>query len=141
MKVLIIYESLTGTTRRAAFMIAERLYEEGHEAVVSPVTHVDLQALKEADLVVVGTWTDGIVFFGQGPGRAERLRRLPVMYGKRCVVYCTYAIDPGHTLEKLADILRDRGADVVGGLAIRRGALEEGVEELVRRLLALLVPA
>lgn len=135
MKALIIYESLTGTTRRAAHLIAGHLRRSGHEAVVCPVTAVDLQALKEADLVIVGSWTDGIVFFGQRPGRAHRLRRLPVMHGKRCVVFCTYAIDQGRTLEKLADIVRGLGADVIGGYAIRRGELAEGVEEFVARLL------
>jgi flavorubredoxin len=141
-RALIIYESLTGTTRRAAHLIAERLREAGHEAVVSPVTHVDLQALKQADLVIVGAWTDGIVFFGQRPGRAHRLRRLPVMNGKRAVVYCTYAVDQGHTLEKLAAIVRDRGAEVVGGYAIKRTALEEGVDDFVARVLdALPAPA
>lgn len=135
MKALIIYESLTGTTRRASYLIADRLREAGHEAVVSPVTHVDLQALKEADVVIVGAWTDGIVFFGQRPGRAHRLRRLPVMNGKRCVVFCTYAVDQGRTLEKLADIMRARGAEVVGGYAIRRTRLTEGVDEFVARVL------
>lgn len=138
MRALIIYESLTGTTRRAAHLIAERLREAGHEAVVSPVTHVDLQALKEADLVIVGAWTDGIVFFGQRPGRAHRLRRLPVMHNKRAVVFCTYAIDQGRTLEKLADIVRSRGAEVVGGYAIKRTELTEGVDEFVGRVLDVL---
>ena len=135
MKALVIYESLTGTTRKAARLIAGSLESAGWEATVSPVVQVDMQSLAGADLVIVGSWTDGFVFIGQRPGRSGRLKALPVMYGKQCVVYCTYAIDPGQTLEKLSSILRGRGADVLGGYAIRRDRLTRDVAEFVSRLL------
>ena len=135
MKALVIYESLTGTTRKAAGLIAGSLESTGWEATVSSVTHVDMQSLADADLVIVGSWTDGFVFIGQRPGRSGRLKALPVMYGKKCVVYCTYAVDPGQTLEKLSTILRGRGADVLGGYAIRRDRLTRDVAEFVSRLL------
>jgi hypothetical protein len=85
--------------------------------------------------VVVGSWTDGFFVVGQRPGRAGRLRNMPVIDGKKAVVYCTYALNPGKTLEKLADIVRDRGGDVVGGMAIRRDDIPGGVHEFVGRLL------
>lgn len=134
-RALVIYESLTGNTRKAAGLIATRLVEAGHEASVSPVDRVDMQALKDADLVVVGAWTDGFIFVGQRPGRAARIRALPVMVGKRCAVFCTYAIDSGRTLDKLSAIMRDRGADVLGGFAIRRDRMQTDVDEFVDRLL------
>jgi hypothetical protein len=135
MKALVIYESLTGNTRKAAGLIAGSLESAGWEAVVSPATQVDMQSLAAADLVIVGSWTDGFVFVGQRPGRSGRIKALPVMYGKKCIVYCTYAIDPGQTLEKLSAILRDRGADVLGGYAIRRDRMNRDVAEFVGRLL------
>lgn len=135
MKAVVIYESLTGNTRKAAGMIAGALEQAGWEASVSPVTHVDMRALAAADLVIVGSWTDGFIFVGQRPGRAGRLEKLPVMVGKRCVVYCTYAIDPGRTLDKLSHIMRGRGADVLGGYAIRRDRMARDVAEFVGRLL------
>ena len=139
MRALVIYESLTGNTRKAAGLIAARLTEAGHEAAISPVSRVDMQALKDAELVVVGSWTDGFIFVGQRPGRAGRLRALPVMVGKRCAVFCTYAIDSGATLDKLSAIMRDRGADVIGGFAIRRDRIQADVDEFVARLLAVAV--
>jgi hypothetical protein len=56
-------------------------------------------------------------------------------------VYCTYAIDPGQTLEKLSAILRDRGADVLGGYAIRRDRMTRDVREFVNRTLDVVAPA
>jgi hypothetical protein len=133
---VVISESLTGNTRRTATLIARELSAQGVSAVACPITAIDYQALSAADLVIVGTWTDGVVLFGQRPGRAHRLRALPSIAGKRAVVFCTYAVDPGRTLDKLSDIVRDRGGDVIGGMAIRRTDLAGGARELVSRLLS-----
>lgn len=136
MRAVVIYESLTGNTKRAAQLIAARLAEAGVATPVCPVTQVDYQALSAADVVIVGSWTDGVFVVGQRPGRSQRLRALPVMDRKRCVVYCTYALNPGKTLAKLSRIMEERGAEVLGGMAIRRNDLEGGAREFVERLLA-----
>ena len=136
MNAVVISESLTGNTRRAAGLIAAELVARGVAAVACPITAIDYQALSAADVVMVGTWTDGIVFFGQRPGRAHRVRAMPSIAGKKAVVFCTYAVDPGRTLDKLSDIVRERGGDVIGGMAIRRTDLEGGAVDLVDRLLA-----
>jgi hypothetical protein len=133
---MLIYESLTGNTERAAGLIGEQLSRGGLEiAGMSPTTAVDLQALSESDLVVVGTWTDGILVVGQRPGRAGRLSQLPAMQGKRAVVFCTYAINPGRTIDKMMAIIGGRGADVIGGLALHRRHLEDGAKDFSTRLL------
>jgi flavorubredoxin len=135
MNVVVLYESLTGNTRRAAELIAAQLGRAGVDAVVSPVHRPDYQAMAVADVVVVGSWTDGIFVVGQRPGRAHRIQALPVLDRKPCVVYCTYAINPGRTLTKLSRIMEERGARVLGGMAIRRNDLSGGAREFVSRLL------
>lgn len=134
MRAVVIYESLTGNTRRAAGVIARQMTAQGVETVACPITAIDYQALSAADLVIVGSWTDGVFVVGQRPGRAHRLRALPSLSGKRAVVYCTYAINPGRTLDKMTAIIEGRGAQVIGGMAIRRTDLEGGAEELAGRL-------
>jgi hypothetical protein len=138
MRAIVIYESLTGNTRKAGHMIAAELTAAGVESVACPITAVDLQALSEAELVVVGTWTDGLIFFGQRPGRVGRLARLPVIDGKLAAVYCTYAIETGRTLEKLSGVVGRRGGNVIGGMAIKRTNLEGGSREFVDRLIGAL---
>jgi sulfite reductase alpha subunit-like flavoprotein len=135
MNAAIIYESLTGNTRRTAHFIRQELAKAGVAASVSPITNIDYQALEVADLVIVGTWTDGMIFVGQRPGRAGRLYHLPVLNRKLCLVYITYAIDPGKTLQKLTAIVEERGGNVLGGMAIRRNDLEGGTRDFVTRLL------
>src|SRR3954470_14243707 len=135
MKAVVIFESLTGNTRRTAELIGKELTRNGVAATVCPITRIDYQALAEADLVVIGTWTDGMILVGQRPGRAGRIRALPVLHGKRAAVFCSYAVDPGKTLAKLTGIVEARGAEVLGGLAIKRSRIPSGAHDFVERVL------
>ncbi len=134
MKAVIIFNSLTGTTEKAAYRIASEMRALRIEATPVAIGDVDQAAVDEADLVVVGTWTDGIVILGQKPAGARKLKGLPRMDGKRAVVYCTYAVDPGQTLDKLVALVEALGADVIGGFALARHDLEADVAEFVDRL-------
>lgn len=136
MKALVIWESMTGTTRRAAGHIAVGLRAGGLETRTCSATRVDHQALSDADLVVVGSWTDGLVLVGQKPGRQAKLRHLPFLTGKRAYVYCTYAVDAGHAVDKLAAIVEDRGATVVGRRKVHRFHLARDCEAIVAEVLA-----
>jgi flavodoxin len=136
MRAIVIYESLTGNTRRAAEIIARELGTRGVATTVCNITAVDLEALSAAELVLVGTWTDGLFFFGQRPGRAGRMKeKLPAMRGKKAATFITFALEPRKALDKLSAIVRATGADVIGGMAIRRDDLEGGARELADRLL------
>jgi hypothetical protein len=137
MRTFVVYESLTGKTAKTAQLIAAHLRAAGVTVTaVCNVTDIDLQALADADTVIVGTWVDGLILFGQRPGRQGRLWNLPALAGKRAVVYVTYAIDAGKALDKLVAIVESRGAAVLGGLTIRRDDLAGGARELVDGLLA-----
>ena len=59
--------------------------------------------------------------------------------GKRAVVYCTYAVDPGRTLDKLVALVEEKGAEVIGGFALVRHDLAADVSEFVDRLTPALV--
>jgi flavodoxin len=141
MSAVVIYQSLTGNTRKAAEALATGLTAEGLPTIACKVDAVDYQALHEADLVVVGGWVDGFVMFGQRPGQAGKLRKIPALRGKRAVVFMTYAIDSGKALEKLADLVSAHGAEVVGGVTIRRDRLQQGVAALTDQILDVVTPA
>jgi flavodoxin len=137
MNAVVIYESLTGNTRKAADRIARELAGAGVSATACPFNNIDFPALAAADLVVVGSWVDGVFLFGQRPGREGRLwNKMPAIDGKVCAVYCTYALKPGSTLEKLTNTVEGHGGEVVGGLAIQRHRIEAGAADFAERLLA-----
>jgi hypothetical protein len=140
-EAVVIYESLTGNTARAGQAIATGLTAAGVTTTSFPTTRINFQALANADLVVVGSWVDGLLIVGQRPGRLGRITSLPALAGKKAVVYLTYAIDPGKSLQKLSDAVAGLGADVLGGTTIRRDRLEVGVDDLVERILGITAAA
>lgn len=141
MRAVVIYESLTGNTKKTAYLIGQGLQGSGWDVSVCPVTSVDLAALHAADLVVVGSWTDGVFVTGQRPGRLGRLRALPAMAGKKAVVFVTYALHSGKVLEKMTAEVEALGAEVIGGMTIRRDDLAGGAQDIVRSLSRLVVTA
>ena len=132
MQVVVTYESRTGNTQRAARLVAGGLKDAGAEVTLGPVEYPDYKALAEADLVVVGTWTDGLFFFGQRPGGAGKIARsLPDLWDKRVYTYVTYAKNPGRSHEKLAEIMAAKGARPLGTEAFHRRRLDEEVPRFV----------
>jgi flavorubredoxin len=134
-EAVVIYESLTGNTAKAGQAIAAGLTEAGVPTTAFPITQIDYQALSRAELVIVGSWVDGLILVGQRPGRLGRITSMPALAGKRAVVYLTYAIKAGKALEKLSAAVSGAGADVLGGQTIRRDKLESGVSDFVDRVL------
>ena len=137
MKAALLIESLTGNTRRAGEMIAANLEQSGWTVTgSSPVKQPDFGSIQEADMVIVGTWVHGLFVVGQAPWGVAAISQLPTMKGKKAAVFCTFALSPGKTLDRLTTVVSQRGAEVIGGLALNRGKLEAHSEEFVSRLVA-----
>lgn len=139
MDAVIIYESLTGTTQRAAHLIGDGFFEHHIGTQIYPLSGVNLEAAQTiagADLVIIGTWTDGALIVGQKPAKHKKLKQLPDLTGKKCLVFCTYAIHPGKTIPKLTKIVEGLGGDVLGGMTFRRDHLVEDSAEFVARAVA-----
>ncbi len=141
MEAVVIFESLTGNTAKAGYAIAAGLSERGLPTSAFPMTQIDYQALSNADVVILGSWVDGLLLVGQRPGRLGRIRALPALAGKRTIVFLTYAIDPGRALTKMSDAATALGAEVLGGQLIRRDKLASGVADFVDRVLQVTVDA
>jgi hypothetical protein len=135
MRAVVIYESLTGKTERASFLIADELIRLGIPTVAYDVDGpIDLDTLAAADVVVVGTWVSGHFVVRQKPGGAGKLARMPSIRGKKTAVFVTFALNPGKALQKLIALVEANGGEVIGGMEIRRDDLEGGAVEFARRL-------
>ena len=135
-RAVVIYESLTGNTARAAQLIADEVASRGVDVTIYNITDIGLKELAEADVVFIGTWVDGLVLFGHRPGRAGRIKRMPVVDGKPVAAFMTYAIHAGKALDRFSRVLTERGAVVVARGLLRRDRLDQGIEELVSEALA-----
>ncbi len=136
MKASLLVESLTGTTWRAAELIGSHLQQEGWEITgLSRVRRPDLASVQAADIVLIGTWTHGLFFVGQSPWAAGDIANMPVMRGKKAACFLTYALEAGKSLDRLSTAVGQTGADVVGGLQIKRNHLEHHSEVFADRLI------
>lgn len=127
---------MTGNTARAAQLVAEHARAAGAEVSVFPIDDIGLKELAEADVVFIGTWVDGLILFGHRPGRAGKLRRLPVIDGKRAALFMTYAVHAGKALERFERVAEERGATVVARQLFRRDHIGAGMDDFVQNALA-----
>jgi len=136
MKAALLVESLTGNTWRAAEMIGTNLQQEGWSITgLSRVRRPDLASIQEADIVLIGTWTHGLFFVGQAPWAAADIANMPVMRVKKAACFLTYALDAGKSLDRLSTAVGRTGAEVVGGLQIKRNHIEHHSEVFADRLI------
>lgn len=135
MKAVVIFESRTGNTQRAAEMIGGELRRAGYDVSVRPVHGLKLTEIAEADLLAVGTWVDGLVLFGHRPGGTAKLMTLPSLHHKPVAAFATYKWYPGNCIDQIADLLAYKGANVVHRQAFNKQQLDVLVPEFVDNVL------
>ena len=137
MKAAILFESLTGHTRTASELIATNLQQAGWGITgVSPVRKPEMASIQDADVIIIGTWVHGLFVVGQAPWGLGAIAGLPAMQGKLAATFCTFALNPAKTLDKLDGTVSRLGAQVIGGLALHRSKLAAHSEEFAARLIA-----
>ncbi len=136
MNVVVIHQSRTGNTRRAAELIGGAVEAAGNTVAVRPVTNIDFKELADADLIFIGTWVDGLILFGHRPGDAGKVRSIPRLWNKRVVAFMTHAVNPGNAADKLADLLEGHGADVIAARSLNRRRLDEEAPAFAAEVLA-----
>jgi flavodoxin len=142
MKAALLVESLTGNTWNAAELIGDKLQQEGWTITgMSKVGAPDLSSIQQADIVLVGTWTHGLFVVGQTPFALGNIANLPTMRGKRAACFLTFALNAGTSIDKLATAVGQTGAEVVGGLEIKRNYLDRHTDLFVERLLGVVQSA
>lgn len=135
MKASLLVESLTGNTWKAAERIAAHLEQERWDVLgLNPLRRPDHSILQASDVVLIGTWVHGAFVFAQAPWGDAAIRSLPSLAGKKVATFCTFALNPGRTLDTMAASAATLGADVVGGLALHRSKLPAHAEEFALRL-------
>jgi hypothetical protein len=134
--VVVIHQSRTGNTRRAAELIGGAVAATGATVAVRPVGNLDYAELALADLVFVGTWVDGLVLFGHRPGAARKISQIPPLWDKKVVAFMTHALNPGNAADKLAALLSGNGAEVVAARSLNRRRLEVEAPAFVAEVLA-----
>ena len=136
MKVAIVFDSKTGTTKAAVEAMAELVREAGHECTVSSVQDADPTSVSAADAVCVGSWCRGFFFVFQHATEAtmDFIDSLDELGGKPAAVFCTYKTAVGGMLPKMAARLESRGANVTGSFKSRGPIAAAGFGDWIESL-------
>ena len=115
MRIAIVYDSRTGTTKGAAEQMAQMALAAGHQATPVAVQAASASDVSAADAVCIGSWTGGLFFILQHATKAtmEFIETLS-LDGTPAAVFCTYKSSPGKMLDKMSSALESRGAKVTG---------------------------
>ena len=107
MKVSIIYNSHSGTTKGFSEAIGKYLSEKGIENQVGSVGNYDKTYLQSADVVLLGCWTSGLMIIAQHPDGLWKkfTREMPAIREKRVGLFTTYKIATGSMFRKMEKLL------------------------------------
>ena len=142
MKAALLVESLTGNTWKAAEVIGTKLAQERWTITgLSKVGAPDLASVEAADIVLIGTWTHGLFVVGQTPWALGKIANLPTMRGKQAACFLTFALNAGKSIDKLSTAVGQTGAEVIGGLEIKRNYIDQHTDLFVERLLGAVASA
>ncbi len=136
MKVAIVFDSKTGTTKAAAEAMAQVARAAGHECTVRSVQDADPAEVSAADALCVGSWCQGlfVVFQHATTATMDFIDSLDELSGKPAAVFCTYKTAVGRMLPKMAARLESRGADVTGSFKSRGPYAAETFKDWVESL-------
>jgi flavodoxin len=123
MNIVIVYDSQTGTTKKAAEAMGRAFRENRHQCEVLSVSDAIGRPDKtmRADLLCIGSWVKGWFVIRQHPtaGTMNLIRELKGVAGKDAIVFCTYKLAVGSTLRKMTEGLEAQGVRVVGMFKFR----------------------
>lgn len=114
MNICILYYSKTGHTLNAAKAISKGILENNNTSFIMNEKTFDLQKLKDADSIIIGTpcWAGSISSNGIAYPLKKVLKKLPddIFENKKCGYYALYAISGEQTtLRTLEKTLKEKG--------------------------------
>jgi glutamate synthase (NADPH/NADH) small chain len=118
-RVLVCHESVGGTTMATALAIADQIAAFGARVTTLPISKVGAREFAAADVVVVGTWVEGLVVARVHPAAAMRkwLDKLPQLGSRPIGIFCTYGVDPKLALSEMRAAIEAKGGHVAGEAA------------------------
>ena len=136
MNIVVIHQSRSGNTKKAAELIGGAITSSESKVTVRSAENLDFKELANADLIFVGTWVDGLILFGHRPGDIGKLNLIPPLWGKNVVAFMTHAANPGKAVSKFTNFLESKGAKVIFSRSINKRKLESEISPFVKEVLA-----
>jgi flavodoxin len=126
-KAVVVYRSHSGVTRRYAEEIGAYLRSKGIEASVVSVGECPMDELADADFLLLGCWTSGLMVVLQHPDTPwlAFARDMPALARPRVSLFTTYKLATGSQFPKMRAALRGKSPEPSLELKSRNGRLSE----------------
>ena len=136
MNIVVIHQSRSGNTKKAAELIGGAIASSENKVTVRSTENLDFKELADADLIFVVTWVDGLILFGHRPGDIGKLNLIPPLWGKNVVAFMTHAVNPGKAASKFSSFLEAKGAKVISSRSINKRELDSEIRPFVKEAMA-----
>jgi len=125
-KALIIYHSKRGTTKFFAKKIGEFLTKNSFSVNLLPIENFKPENIENIDLLLLGCWTSGYIFFGQKPDVYwyNFSKQLPDLKDLKIGLFATYKIATGSMYKNMLKNLQTKNVEIPF-LKSRNGNLDE----------------
>lgn len=135
MKILIVYYSQSGNTKKVVEMAEERLRALDHEVIVKNALTAKAEHVFKCDLLLIGTPVHGHILFSHKPTKEVRdflKNQLPDDFEEKPVIgFATYLFFPAKALNHVRRAIRAHNGRLLGLIARRRSEKVELVDELL----------
>ncbi|MHA2226688.1 MAG: flavodoxin family protein [Candidatus Hodarchaeales archaeon] len=135
MKILFVYYSSTGNTKKVVDLAKERLTSLGHTVSVKNALTAKTSHVEGNDLLIIGTPVHGYILFGQKPAKEVKQfleQELPSSLREKPVIgFATYLFFPSSALNPIKKAIESRNGNLLGLVAQRRTKKQDLVEEIV----------
>ncbi len=136
-KILVVYDSLTGNTAKAAGLIAEGAKAvKGVKVEVRKVDAVSVKEIEEAEAVILGCPTHGFTASQKMKAFLSRMEVREALKGKKGAIFASCSIIPS-ALKWLEKSLENLGFKVMGKLGVRgspKGSKENAFKNLGKQM-------
>jgi flavodoxin len=132
-KAVIIYNSRTGTTKNYAEEIASYLRKKEIESNVMSIQEYSDEVLENADYLLLGCWTSGLMFFFQRPDKHWKnfATKLPNPIKAKTALFTTYKLLTGSMFRKMCRQLNGSVNAPLTELKSLNGSLSENDKEIL----------
>ena len=132
-KAAIIYNSRTGITKKYAEEIGDYLSNKGLETNVLPIQQYDDAILDDIDYLLLGCWTNGLMFFLKHPDKEWKTfaAKLPNPLKPKTALFTTYKLLTGSMFRNMSKHLNDSLHNPLPELKSRNGELSEGNKKIL----------
>ncbi|MCF8236184.1 MAG: flavodoxin domain-containing protein [Bacteroidales bacterium] len=132
-KAAIIYNSRTGTTKKYAEQIGDYLSNKGVKTNVLPIQQYDDINLDDIDYLLLGCWTNGLMFFLQHPDKAWKdfAAKLPHPMKQKTALFTTYKLLTGTMFKNMSRQLNGSVKAPLTELKSRNGTLSKNDERIL----------